>query len=290
MAAYNEQDTIEQAIESIITQTFKNWHLVVVDDCSTDNTHSILKTYAHKLPGRMTIYRNKNNLGLAESLIKGISFCKAKAIARMDADDICKPYRFLRQYQFLESHPEIASVSGALEYIDEKGNVFGRTYPITSPRKIRKKVLQGGNVIVHSAVMMRRDAFVACGGYCAGLTTAQDQHLWMKFLHKGYQLAMLPVPMISYRVCGKAISNRKKTEKQIRLMKEILQYDEPSRDLIDAFRREVKKNKGRFVSQSSRRAQIVNTIHCKIWRMSRKFRISEKLTPKVVCGLQNFLA
>jgi len=145
-------------------------------------------------------------------------------------------------------------------------------------------------VIVHPAVMMRRDAFESCGGYCEGLTTGQDQHLWIKFLRKGYQFAILPEPMISYRVSGNAISNRKKTKEQVRLMKEILEYDEPPTELIDAFRREVEKNKGQFVSSESRKARIEKTTHCKIWRVSRKLMIPEKVTERVVCGLQNILS
>jgi hypothetical protein len=96
--------------------------------------------------------------------------------------------------------------------------------------------------------------------------------------------------MISYRVRGNAISNRVKTDEQVRLMKEILEYDDPPRKLIDAFRKEVEKSKGQFVSSQSRKAQIENSMHCKIWRMSRKLRIPEKVVEKVVCGVQNVLA
>lgn len=289
MAAYNEQDTIEQAIESILAQSFKNWHLVIVDDCSTDNTNAILQSYAQKLPDRMTIYRNKNNLGLAESLIKGASFCKAEYIARMDADDICKPYRFLKQVEFLESHPEIALVSGAMEYINEAGNVFGRTYPITSPAKIRAKMLSAGNVIVHPAVMMRRSVYIECGGYCAGLTGGEDGHLWIKFLRNGYSLAMLPTPLIAYRVRGKAITTQK-TMEQSRLLKKMMAYDNPPQDMIAEYQKEIQKGKEKLNSVKARKKLIEASMHCRIWRVGRKLMIPEKITEIVICGLQNALS
>jgi glycosyltransferase EpsE len=291
LAAFDEEMTILQTIESVHSQLFQNWKLVIVNDCSADDTPVILQKYTQKYPNKITLHHNQTNIGLAASLNIGANLCTAKYIARMDADDICKPYRLQKQFDFLEANPDIALVSGAMEYIDEHGTPFGRTYPITSPQKIRKKILNAGNVIVHPAVMMRRDAFEACGGYCEALRDGfEDTHLWMKFLRKGYKLAMLPTPMIFYRVRGNAISNRVKTEEQVRLMKEILEYDDPPRELIDAFRKEVEKSKGQFVSSGSRKAQIENSMHCRIWRMSRKLRIPEKVVEKVVCGVQNVLA
>lgn len=289
MSAYNERKYISSSLKSILEQSFKEWKLVVIDDCSSDDTPSVVAK-KNKKKNQIIFKKNVVNVGLAKNLNTASTFCDAKYIARMDADDICKPYRLQKQFDFLESHPDIALVSGAIEYIDEDGTSFGRTYPITSPKKIRKKILSAGNVIVHPAVMMRRDAFEACGGYCEALTTGQDQHLWRKFLRKGYKLAMLPTPMISYRVRGNAISNRVKTDEQVRLMKEILEYDDPPKELIDAFRKEVEKSKGQFVSSGSRKAQIEKTMHCKIWRMSRKLRIPERITGKVVSGLQNILS
>jgi glycosyltransferase EpsE len=288
LAAYNESFFCEDAIESLVTQSFQRIKIVIVNDCSTDGTDKILHQLAQKYPRKIILHHNQRNLGLAASLNIGSKLCTAKYIARMDADDICKPTRLQKQFEFLEAYPDIALVSGAMEYIDKNGTSFGRTYPITSPQKICKKIFNAGNVIVHPAVMMRRDTFKICGGYCEGLTTAQDYHLWMKFLRRGYKLAMLPAPMISYRVRGKAISNRVKTEEQVRLMKKILEYDDPPVALVNAFRKEVEKNKGQFVSSQSRKARIENSMHCKIWRMSRKLRIPEKVVEKVVCGVQNF--
>jgi glycosyltransferase involved in cell wall biosynthesis len=288
MSVYNGAFWLNEAITSVLNQTFTDFEFIIVDDGSTDQSLDIIKRF-QQIDSRIVVI-SKPNTGLIDSLNCGSHRAQGKYIARMDADDICKLYRLQKQVEFLEANPKIALVSGAMEYIDEKGNVFGRTYPITSPEKIRNKIFQISNVIVHPAVMMRRDVFVDCGEYCEGLTTVEDQHLWMKFLRRGYHLAMLRELMISYRVSGKAISNQKRSEEQIRLMKEILEYDEPPQELIDAFCREVEKNKKRLVSYESRKSQIENSIHYKIWRISRKLRISDKVTEIVVCGLQNILS
>ena len=288
MSNYNGARWLNEAITSVLEQTFTDFEFIIVDDGSTDKSLAII-TQLQQLDPRIVVI-SKPNTGLVDSLNCGIRQAHGKYIARMDADDISKPYRLQKQVEFLQAHPEIALVSGAMEYIDEKGNIFGRTYPMTSPLKIRKKILQICNVIVHPAVLMRRDVVVACGGYSEGLTTVEDQHLWMKFLRKGYQLAMLSEPMILYRVSGMAISNQKKSEEQVRLMKEILQYDKPPQVLIDAFRMEIEKNKDQLVSNALRKAQIQNSIHCKIWQISRKLKSSDKITQKVVCWLQNILS
>ena len=288
MSVYNGARWLDEAITSVLNQTFTDFEFIIVDDGSTDQSSAIIRRFQQSDPRVVVI--SKPNTGLVDSLNCGTRQSHGKYIARMDADDICKPYRLQKQFAFLEAHPQITLVSGAMEYIDEEGNIFGRTYPITSPVKIRKKILQAGNVIVYPAVMMRREVVVACGGYSNGMITAQDQHLWMKFLRKGYQLAMVSEPMILYRVSGKAISNWMKSEEQDRLMKEILEYDDPPQELVDAFRREVERNKGQFISQESRKAQIQNSMHCKIWRMSRKLNLPEKMIEKAVCGLQDFLS
>jgi len=287
MAAYNEEKYIQEAIQSIIEQTYQNWEVVVVDDNSQDRTQELLQQFMQNNPDKIHIHRNDKNMGLAASLNIGTKHCTGKYIARMDADDICKPYRFLKQIEILESHPEIALVSGAIEYIDDDGNVFGRTYPITLPKKIQKKINGCGNIIVHPAVMMRKDVLVGCGGYCEGLFTGQDRHLWMKFLRKGYQLAMLPEPMISYRVSGKAISNQMKSKEQNRLMKDIITYDDPPRELLEALRREADKNKVQGLSPNLRRKRKENSMHCKIYRICKAIGLSDEIVEKTVCRVQN---
>jgi glycosyltransferase involved in cell wall biosynthesis len=104
MPTYNSGSSILFAIKSIINQTFCNWHLIVIDDGSTDGSLNLIK---HITDSRVKIVRNKQNLGLSYRLNQGIDMVKSKYIVRMDSDDISFPTRFQSQFNFLESHPKI---------------------------------------------------------------------------------------------------------------------------------------------------------------------------------------
>ncbi|HLP19728.1 MAG TPA: glycosyltransferase [Chitinophagales bacterium] len=105
MPVYNGASYLASAIDSILGQTFTDFELVIINDGSTDNSEEIIKRY--KDP-RIRYVNNEVNLKLIATLNKGIALCNGKYIARMDADDISEPDRFLLQHTFMESHPEVA--------------------------------------------------------------------------------------------------------------------------------------------------------------------------------------
>lgn len=285
MSVYNGERWLKEAIESVLCQTFTDFEFIIVDDGSIDQSPEIIREYASR--DSRIIVITKENSGLAESLNAGIERARGYWIARMDADDICKPDRFQKQVSYLKKYTNIALVSGAVEYIDESGEIFGRTYPITSINQIKKRILNFGNIIVHPAVMMRRDAVNSCGGYCAGLTTVEDSHLWRKLLRKNFDLSILPDVLIYYRISGFAISNRKKTDKLSYLISEVLRYDNPSQELIESFRQEVECNKSNLYSIDTRKRKIQNSVHSKIWKFCNKFDITYKSCEKVLCNISN---
>ena len=101
MSVYNGEKYLEEAIESVRNQTFQNWELVVINDCSTDSTAEMLADFAIK-DERIKVHTNEVNLKLPTSLNKAISLSAGKYIARMDADDICLPDRLEKQYKFMD--------------------------------------------------------------------------------------------------------------------------------------------------------------------------------------------
>ena len=108
MPIYNTQEEhLREAIESILNQTFSDFELIVIDDCSTDTTGEILKRLAER-DERVKVHPNEVNLRLPSSLNKAISLARGRYIARMDADDIALPERLERQYAFMEAHPNVA--------------------------------------------------------------------------------------------------------------------------------------------------------------------------------------
>ena len=101
---YNTEKYIKESLDSIISQTYTNLEIIVVDDASTDSTYSILSTYTDP---RLKLYRNKTNLYIAENRNKAISYATGKYIVWQDADDISLPIRVETLVSFMEEHPEI---------------------------------------------------------------------------------------------------------------------------------------------------------------------------------------
>ena len=85
MSVYNGEDYLEETIESVLRQTFTEWELIIINDCSTDSTANILAKYAEQ-DARVQVHTNEVNLRLPSSLNKAMSFAQGKYIARMDAE------------------------------------------------------------------------------------------------------------------------------------------------------------------------------------------------------------
>src|SRR3954471_23282431 len=120
MAVYNGSDVVQAAVQSILTQTFSDWELLIVDDASTDGTLPLLRELAAK-ESRIKVICNDFNRGLAASLNTVWKLAKGDLLARMDADDVSMPERLERQVGFMEAHPEIAVLGTGAELVDKKG-------------------------------------------------------------------------------------------------------------------------------------------------------------------------
>ena len=121
MAVYNGEQYLQEAIESILSQTFSDFEFIIVDDASTDCTPEIVQNYA-KYDKRIRLMRNKRNLGLTKSLNRGLNVSQGIYIARQDADDLSLPKRLELQVHFLDDHIEIGALGAGVEIVDEKGS------------------------------------------------------------------------------------------------------------------------------------------------------------------------
>ncbi|HXK49687.1 MAG TPA: glycosyltransferase family 2 protein, partial [Clostridiales bacterium] len=106
MSVYNSEQYLQESIDSILDQTFNDFEFIITDDCSTDGSFEIIKSYA-MLDKRIKYFRNSENIGLTKSLNLMLDIAKGKYIARMDSDDISMPDRFSKQFDFMENNPEI---------------------------------------------------------------------------------------------------------------------------------------------------------------------------------------
>lgn len=176
MSVYNGGEYLREAIESILHQTFKDFEFVIVDDGSTDSTCKILTTYRDE---RMTLVRNQENLGLARSLNRGLEIARGEYVARQDADDVSLPERLAQQLEFLEEHPEVGVVGGAVQIIDGGGNASD-IWRFPGEHGVLKWRLCFGNPIMHSTVMMRREIVNRVNGYDVEMEVAMDYDLWRR--------------------------------------------------------------------------------------------------------------
>lgn len=197
MAAYNAEKYLKEAMDSILSQTFGDFELIVIDDASADGSGQILRGYAAK-DSRVVVLVNEQNLGLTKSLNKGLSVAKGEYIARMDADDISVPDRFEKQVAFLDSHPDYSFVSCIGRYIDEDGKEEQlRLFPETNEEiyAMMPKV----DAVMHPGVMFRREDIRKIGDYCEDFRVVQDYDLWFRGMAAGYKFYNIQEPLVLFR-------------------------------------------------------------------------------------------
>lgn len=185
MGIYNCEATLDEAIQSILNQSFADWELILCDDGSEDHTLQIAQKYQRKYPEKIVVLKNERNLGLNETLNRCLSAATGEFIARMDGDDLCEPERFEEELRFLKENPEYAIVSTDMSYFDETGT-WGR---ISHPTFPQRKDFLIGSPFCHAPCMVRKEAYDAVGGYSVDkkLLRMEDYHLWIKMYAKGFK-------------------------------------------------------------------------------------------------------
>lgn len=207
MGIYNCADTLDEAIKSIINQTYSNWEFIMCDDGSKDSTYEIAKSYEKKYPGRFIVIKNEYNLGLNKTLNKCLKLAKGEYIARMDGDDISVYDRFEKEVEILDNHPEYAIVSSPMIFFDENGE-WGSGTAIEKPQI--EDFCKYAPFFCHAACMIRREAFLAVEGYTENrrLLRVEDCNLWYKLYAKGYRGYNIQVPLYKMRDDRNASSRR----------------------------------------------------------------------------------
>jgi O-antigen biosynthesis protein len=209
MAAHNAADFLQEAIDSILKQTYPNFEFLVVDDASTDETGEILSRCDDP---RIRIFTNHEKLGPAGSRNRALRAARGPYIAIMDADDISLPHRLEIQIRFLESHPYYALVGSSYYVIDRKNEVQRIVDVLTNSDAIQEGLLQQ-NWFGHSTVMMRKDAVQALSGYDEEYYYSHDYDLFLR-MSEQFRLSNIGEPLCYWRSTPEAISARKKEEQR----------------------------------------------------------------------------
>lgn len=203
MPAFNAEQFIGEAINSILNQTISDFEFVIVDDCSNDATVEIVKSYNDP---RIRIIENKANIGIAKSLNRGLKYCNSKYIARMDADDISMSNRLERQISYLEKNPDVAVVGCNIEIF---GIERGERNFSTDPEQLKIDLIFN-NCFAHPTIMARKECLIQFG-YNPEYSKMEDYDLWVR-LSRQFKLSCIPETLLKYRMHVSQVTKQKSTE------------------------------------------------------------------------------
>jgi glycosyltransferase involved in cell wall biosynthesis len=198
---YNGELYIEEAINSILNQTFKDFELLIINDGSKDRSAEIVKNMSDE---RIILISQKNT-GMAGALNHGLSIAKGQLIARQDADDISHPDRFQKQVDFLKNNPDCALVGTWARIFSDKGSK-SRFHQHPTGNLTLKLLLLFNNPFVHSSLMIKKSALDEVGYFDTFKDQLiQDYELWSRIAAK-FEIANIPEVLQDYREVSTSIS------------------------------------------------------------------------------------
>lgn len=206
MPVFNAERYLATAIESVLAQSVRDFQFVIVDDGSRDRSPEILRSYAAR--DRRIHIVTQPNKGVAGSLNAGLAQCTGGLVFRMDADDVALPERFATQIAGMERHPECVALGSAVVFTDSEARPLKLYRPRLLPEEIEAELLDGnGGALVHPAVVFRRQAVLACGGYREEYDFIEDLDLFVRLLAHG-ELRNLPDALLHYRQHAQSVNHR----------------------------------------------------------------------------------
>jgi glycosyltransferase involved in cell wall biosynthesis len=195
IATYNYGAFLPKALDSVLTQTFADYEIIVVNDGSTDNTDEVVKPYLEHPKVR---YYKKANGGQATAKNLGISKAKGEYVAFLDADDFWLPEKLERQLKLFRENPAVGVVYSAIRTVGPEGEEV----PFEMPACVRGKILKrlyGNSFICFSSSMMRRELFEKYGVFDESFGMAIDYDLWLR-LSLVTEFDFVPEPLVFFRL------------------------------------------------------------------------------------------
>ncbi len=204
LPVYNAAPYLGKTLCSLSAQTLAAFELIAIDDGSTDDSLTIMASWARR-DCRIKLVHQENR-GLVETLNRGLEMASCKLIARADADDIYHPERLQRQVDFMERNPETVLLGARTIKVDSADRLLFHEYQPLSHSEIVEKLIRGfGGAVPHPVAMFRKSAAVNAGGYRAEARHCEDLDLWLRLADAG-RLANLPGHMVQYRVHHSSVS------------------------------------------------------------------------------------
>lgn len=197
MPVYNSASYLTSAVESILSQTFRDFEFIAVDDGSTDRSLEILQHFAQQ-DARIKVI-SRPNTGIVGALNDGLAIATGVYIARMDADDISRQDRFTIQLRYMEAHPEIVGIGSSVTMVDPAGCPLKDFKACTDPQLLRQNIVAIKDIgIIHPTLMVRRSVLNRLGGYRPHYNLTEDFDLFFRLLDEG-ELGNVPETLLLYR-------------------------------------------------------------------------------------------
>jgi glycosyltransferase involved in cell wall biosynthesis len=191
MPVFNASKYLREAMDSILVQSFKDFEFLIIDDGSTDDSVEIINTYQDP---RIRLLKNENNLGISDTLNKGIERSSTSLIARMDADDISHPSRLEKQVQYMDNHPQCALLSTWANVVDQHKK-FVRLERYRTEFYYYNLTFECW--MYHSTIMFRKDMIQAVGSY--SMKYSEDYDLFWKVSQR-FEIGNLMEALVDYRL------------------------------------------------------------------------------------------
>lgn len=213
LPVYNGAQFLNTTINCLLVQSYTNFEIIACDDCSTDNSWSLLKEWT-KRDSRLRLIRNSHNLGVFKTQQRLANEARGEFFAQQDQDDYSAPDRLATQLQILVKNPDAVATVANVWLVDEEGNPIGITKLPQTPEALAA-AMRHDNVCIHSTLMLRRQVFEKIGGYSIEADHVADYDLMLRLLREG-PIIPCQSPLATYGLSPGTVTYRdRKTQRAL---------------------------------------------------------------------------
>lgn len=201
MPAYNAEQTLAQAVSSVLSQTYQNFELIIIDDCSTDGTNALAHSFGDR---RIQVLTNSENSGASQTRHNGVSCARGQWLAFLDSDDAWTPDKLEKQLRLQQQRNADLVFTGSA-FMDQDS--CPKDWTLHVPETISYRKLLKQNLISNSSVLVRKDRYLDCECLCGGLH--EDFVCWLRMLKSGALACGIDEPLLIYRLSPTSKSGNK---------------------------------------------------------------------------------
>lgn len=211
LPTYNGERYLRQSVDSILAQTYKDWELIIVDDCSTDKTAEIVDMYCES-DSRIRIIHNTHNQKLPQSLNNGFAVAKGQYLTWTSDDNLYLQDALAVMARYLDEHKDVYMVRGAMESIDKSGDIIGQSEPYSNEKMYEVNCLG-------ACFLYRREVREKVGDYAVDMFCVEDYDYWLRTLAYFGEIVPIDKILYQYRRHESSLSMMKREEVRNQLTK-----------------------------------------------------------------------